>query len=140
MVKLIEDWVQQTRKYPPLEIFAGTTGKQKAEKRISDICEDVYRFNFKEGEVNHVAEMRADFRELEVLAHFGLPLINPDYTYAAIKKFEKSALKAIKALDKMHKKDKLLADYYADWAINPEELETRISRWLLRNLFTESGK
>lgn len=140
MVKLIEDWVQQTRKYPPLEIFAGTTGKQKAEKRISDICEDVYRFNFKEGEVNHVAEMRADFRELEVLANFGLSRINEDYIFVAMKRFEKSALKAIKALDKMHKKDKLLADYYADWSISPDELETRISRWLLRNLFTESGK
>lgn len=140
MVKLIEDWVQQTRKYPPLEIFAGTTGKQKAEKRISDICEELYRFNFKEGENNFLAGMRADFRELEVLSNFGLPLIKQEYTYAAIKKFEKSALSAIKALDKMHKKDKLLSDYYADWKINPEQLESLISRWVLRSIFWESGK
>jgi len=126
MNKIIETWVKNVKTYPPAEIFFEVYGKDKAEKRIKNLCEEVYRFCFPEGEKNPLSDLSQSYRELEVAYILGFEGMKKEYLQKVKDKFLEDAKYAIKALDNLFKKDQLLQKYYANWKLKYSELETEV--------------
>ncbi|AZU98359.1 hypothetical protein SEPL_010 [Salmonella phage SE_PL] len=127
MNELIDNWMKNVKTYPPSEIFYAKYGKEaKAETRIQNICEDLYRFCYPEGEVNVLSELGASYREFEVLCIMGLSEIKPERVLEVSTKFLNCAKVACAALEKMHKKDQLLNEYYKSWKVKYQDISTEV--------------
>ncbi|HBT0444771.1 TPA: hypothetical protein MA058_003427 [Klebsiella pneumoniae] len=127
MNKTIETWIKNVKTYPPAEIFFEKYGKEaKSEKRIQDLCEEVYRFCFPEGEKNPLSDLSQSYRELEVAYILGFEGMKKEYLQKVKDKFLEDAKYAIKALDNLFKKDQLLQKYYVGWKLKYSDLETEV--------------
>lgn len=127
MNKIIETWVENVKTYPPAEIFFEKYGKEaKSEKRVQDLCEELYRFCFPEGEKSILSDLFQAYREFEVAHVLGFKGMKPEYLSKVKDKFLEEAKYTIKALDNLFKKDQLLQKYYADWKLKYSELETEV--------------
>ncbi|EHX8550647.1 hypothetical protein K3335_003641 [Salmonella enterica] len=127
MNQVIDTWMKNVKTYPPSEIFFEKYGKEaKAETRIQAICEDLYRFTYPEGQDNILADLGAAYRELEVFSLIGMADIKPERVQAVSTKFLNCAKVACAALEKMHKKDQLLNEYYKSWKVKYQDISTEV--------------
>lgn len=127
MSEVLKNWIKDVKTYPPSEIFFEKYGKEaKAETRIQTICEDLYRFTYPEGQPNVLAELGASYREFEVCLIIGLEGMKPERVAEVSKKFLACAKVACTELDKMHKKDQLLQEYYKTWKVKYQDISTEV--------------
>lgn len=115
MNKIIAEWIENVLKYPTNEIFFQVYGKEKTEKRLQGICEEVYRFCFPEGKKNALGDLRQSYREFEVAYLQGFEGMKPEYITKVKDAFLSDVRYAITTLDNMFKKDPLLQNYYSQW-------------------------
>lgn len=126
-MKVIKDWVDNVFLYPPSELFAGKYGKDaKAEPRIVQAVETFYRLTVPEGERNLLIELRAAYRDLEVLNNLGLAEIKPEAIKECTDKFLSVSKDVITVLDVMFKKDQILQEYYSKFSIKHNVLKSAI--------------
>jgi|SRR6516165_370627 hypothetical protein len=125
----LKNFVRATALYPPSEICSGTYGKKAAakEKRLIDICEDLYRF-----ENQTIPAMREAFKEFDTMIKIsnGVEIKALAATSIAGKLIFFTD-NAIKALEMMHKKDQALMYYYNDFKITRHYAEGLIREWTL---------
>lgn len=127
MNKLLDNWMKNVKTYPPAEIFFEKCGKEaKAEERIKQMCEDVYRFCFPEGQKNPLGDLGQSYREFEVAYLMGFEGMKKEYLQNVKDKFLEDAKFAIKALDSLFKKDQILQKYYAEWKVKYPDLESEV--------------
>lgn len=135
MNKIIETWIENVKTYPPAEIFFEKYGKEaKSEKRVQDLCEELYRFCFPEGEKSILSDLFQAYREFEVAHVLGFEGMKPEYLSKVKDKFLEEAKYTIKALDNLFKKDQLLQKYYADWKLKYSELEIEVYKMTKEHL------
>lgn len=124
----LQIYINSFTKYPVSELFGNidtpTPKQKKAEKRVSDICEDLYRFS-----VTVLSNVRTAYREIEVIHN----LSTSDYHRVKVNRIAEvsGALAyytdvAVKALETMHKKDPVLQEYYKSFAYKAKELKDEI--------------
>lgn len=127
MNDLISDWMKNIKLYPPSELFFEKYGKDaKAEKRIQEICEDLYRFNYPDNQVNYLGELVQAYREFEVAYKMGFDGMKSSYIIKVKDKFLSTAKDALNAFETMTKKDQLLQAYYKPWKIKYQEIDREI--------------
>lgn len=121
----IETFVKNYSKYPPAEIFAGvvnpTPKQKKAEKRLSDICEDLYKL-----EVQTLGESTQAYREFKVtmnMADKGF-CVRPDHIINVVAVLLVALTKSSRALTECFKKDPLLVQYYSNWKPDMKAIES----------------
>lgn len=128
-------WFENSAKYPVSELFgsiAEPNAKQKkAEKRITEICEELYRFS-----VVKLSDTRAAYRDIEVLNRTG---IDAKYQYACALTGRLAYFLdvAVPALDNMHKQDVLLQQYYKPWAVKAKDLKDELKAYLIEKYSNE---
>lgn len=127
MNKLIVDWVKNVKLYPPSEIFFEKYGKDaKAEKRIQELCEELYRFNYPDNQVNYLGELQQSYRDLEVAYLMGFDGMKPAYIISVKDRFLSSVKDTITALESMHKKDQVLQQYYKPWKVKFQDIQREV--------------
>lgn len=127
MNELIETWMHNVKVYPPAEIFFEKYGKEaKAEERIKQLCEDVYRFCFPEGTKNPLGDLGQSYREFEVAYLMGFDGMKPEYIIKVKDAFLSDAKYAITELEKMFKKDQILQQYYAPWKVKFADINSAV--------------
>lgn len=113
--------------YPPSELCSGTYGKKASskEKRLVEICEDLYRLDNQT-----IPAVREAFREYDVMSNMSYDTpIRMEYASKCAGKFIYLAERAVKALDAMHKKDEALNEYFRDFRLPPKGVEETIRLW-----------
>lgn len=127
MNQLIIDWMRNIKKYPASEIFFEKYGKEaKAEKRIQEVCEELYRFNYPDNQVNYLSDLQQSYRDFEVLVNLGLGSIKPEYIIKTKDSFLEKAKAAITAYEAMCKKDQVLQEYYKPWKTKFQEIQSAV--------------
>lgn len=122
-------WLKQSAKYPVSELFGSidnpNTKQKKAEKRITEICEELYRFS-----VVTLSDVRAAYRDIQVLVNTG---IDAKYQYTAkiVGRVAYFIDVAVPALDAMHKQDQQLQQYYKAWAVKSKDLKDELKSFLI---------
>ena len=132
-MQLINDWVKHMLTYPPSEMFYQKYGPkhEKAEKRIKNICEDLYKFNWTDGKANVLGELKMAHREFDVLSKIHLKAIKPEYVLKAKEDFLLKVKPAIQAFELMIKKDQLLQEYYKEWKISYKDISDYMHKMYL---------
>lgn len=111
----LRTWVTAIKQYPPATIFFEKYGKEaKAEERIKDLCEELYRFMYPDNQKNILGDLGASFRELEVIYMIGLEGMKEEYVQSVKNRFLEDAKIAVQACDTFFKKDQLLQKYYEE--------------------------
>ncbi len=127
MNELITTWMKNVKTYPPAEIFFEKYGKEaKAEERLKDTCEEVYRFCFPEGVKNPLGDLGASYREFEVAYIMGFDSIKPEYIKKVKDKFLEDVKFAITAIEALFKKDQILQQYYAPWKVKFADINSAV--------------
>ena len=127
MNSVISDWIANVKTYPPAEIFYDKYGKAaKAEERIKVLCEDLYKFCFPENEKNHLNELFSSYRDFEVAYKMGFDSINPEYIIKVKDKFLDEVKSTIKVLDSFFKKDQILQEYYMNWKVKFNDINSAV--------------
>lgn len=127
MNELIDSWMKNVKTYPPAEIFFEKYGKEaKAEERIKQMCEEVYRFVFPDGEKNPLGDLGQSYRELEVAYLMGFEGMKPEYIIKVKDAFLADAKFAITALEALFKKDQILQQYYAPWKVKFADINSAV--------------
>lgn len=127
MNELIVTWMKNVKTYPPAEIFFEKYGKEaKAEERLKETCEEVYRFCFPENVKNPLGDLGASYRELEVAYKMGFDGMKPEYIKKVKDKFLEDAKFAITALEALFKKDQILQQYYAPWKVKFADINSTV--------------
>lgn len=123
----IDNFVENYSKYPPAEIFAGiinpSAKQKKAEKRLQDICEDLYKL-----EVQTLSESTQALRELKVtlvLADKGFP-VRSERLIDVVAMLLLNLNKSSRALTECFKKDPLLTQYYSSWKPDMKSIESEL--------------
>jgi hypothetical protein len=125
MNQVLVNWLENIKKYPPSEIFFEKYGKEaKAEKRIQEVCEDLYRFNYPDNQINYLGELQQAYRDFEVLVHLGLDGIKPEYILKTKNALVDKVKAAITAYEAMCKKDQLLQANYQPWKVKFQEIQS----------------
>lgn len=122
MKRVIDDFVNNVMLYPPVELFNGienpTPKQKKAEKRIMDICEGVYRIDFAP-----ILNLRVAYREWDVIMRMG---VNAQIKFSAYDKAAKELIEAINEiyphLESTFKKDQELNAYWKRWVVPRRQL------------------
>lgn len=113
MFEALKEYVENCQVYPPSELFYNKYGKDaKAEKRIQELCESVYRFTFPDGVKSPIGELTSTFRELEVLFVLRFEGMKPERIKDVSDKFLEAVQYAQQELDALAKKDQLLKQYF----------------------------
>jgi len=127
MNELLVTWYKNAKTYPPAEIFFEKYGKEaKAEERLKETCEEVYRFCFPEKIKNPLADLGASYREFEVAYKMGFANIKPEYIQKVKDKLLEDLKYAVNALEALFKKDQLLQQYYQPWKVKFSELNSAV--------------
>lgn len=127
MNELIVTWIKNVKTYPPAEIFFEKYGKEaKAEERIKQICEDVYRFCFPEAQKNPLGDLGQSYREFEVAYIMGFEGMKPEYITKVKDTFLADVKFAITELDAMFKKDQILQQYYSAWKVKFADINSAV--------------
>ena len=101
-------WVENTRIYPPSEMFYQADSKQaKAEKRIVSICEELYVFT-----CTTLSDMRAAYTELSMAVRKGIFGMRPGLFEANCGKTAFSYGNGVKRLENIHKRDPHFSGFY----------------------------
>lgn len=125
MNELLVQWYANAKTYPPAEIFFEKYGKEaKAEERLKETCEEVYRFCFPENVKNPLGDLGASYREFEVAYKMGFSGMKPEYIQKVKDKFVEDLKYAVNALEALFKKDQLLQQYYQQWKVKFSELNS----------------
>lgn len=125
MNEVLDLWMKNVKTYPPSEIFYQKYGKEaKAEERLKETCESVYRFCFPDNAKNNLGDLGASYRELEVTYLMGFDKIKPEYIKKVADKFLEDVKSTITALDELFKKDQLLQQYYTPWKLKYSEINS----------------
>lgn len=123
------NFVRSTSLYPPSELCSGTYGKKAAskEKRLIEICEDLYRLDNQT-----LPAMREAFKDFDSMTNMGRGvMIKTDTAARVAGKLIFFTDRAIKALEVMHKKDPALQCYYSGFKISRQGAEDVIREWTL---------
>lgn len=120
-------------KYPVSELYGHIdtpdSKQKKAEKRISVICEDLYKL-----ECNTLSDVRVAFRELQV----ALNLSDDKFRVRQPRLTEMCGSlgyfidKAYKALEQMHKKDQILNQYWSSLKVSNKEQKDDLKSVLIQ--------
>lgn len=131
----LNTWIESTKIYPPSEMFYQADSKQaKAEKRVVNVCEELYVFTN-----TTLSDMRAAYRELSIAVNLGVSDMRQVYVEEICGKMAFHIDNAVKALDNMHKKDPLLQSYYKAWSCKSKDLKDEVKTLLITS-FPEIDK
>lgn len=126
MNKVIDNWVNNVKLYPPSEIFHNKYGKEaKAEERLKEICEELYFFA-SDSKKNYLSDLYSTYRDLEVLYIFGFDRVKPEYLNKVIENFSLQVKESLVELDKMFKKDNILSNYYSTWKVKYSDIKAEL--------------
>lgn len=109
--------------YPPIQIFGGLVNpspkQKKAEKRITELCEELYAFN------NPVlSDCKTAFFNLKItdnLIKSGTP-VKDEYISEVVGTCLFHFKKVIPLLDELFKKDQQLTEYYKSWKTKYQDI------------------
>lgn len=129
----IENWVEQTRVYPPGHIYAGMPqGKQ--EKQAVQLCEQLYKFNFGDKR-NVLGDLHAAWWTVKafILTYQRGPYLEPraEYVDKIFTEFLEAAKASIDAMDKVFKQHQAVNEYYKEWRMSFQDMKAEA--WLLRS-------
>lgn len=128
-----KDFCLKTQQYPPVALFGHiqnpTTQEKKAEQRITIICEDIYKVDSQ-----ILAGLRASFAGMSLCELFKDNL-KDNYLIESSAKFLANLKYAHKALEVMHKKDSILANYFAEFKLEKSDFDL-IWKYVSDNLKT----
>lgn len=122
-LQLQRTFISNIAKYPPIQLFGGLVNpsakQKKAEKRITELCEDLYAFN------NPVlSDCKTAFFNLQItdnLITSGTP-VKDEYISEVIGTCIFHYKKVIPLLDELFKKDQQLAEYYKEWKVKYQDI------------------
>lgn len=130
----IAEFVKNTTKYPVSELFgsidAPDSKQKKAEKRCTEICEELYRFD-----CTVLSDVRAAYRELTVV----LSISDDKFKIKQVRLEEMTGVlayyidKAVSKLDSMYKKDQLLMQYYKPFQVKSKVLKDELKAMLIQH-------
>lgn len=113
MYKDLKRFVEELKVYPPAEIFFEKYGKEaKAEERIKEQCECLYRFCFPEGKTNYLADLSSSWRDLEALHNIGFEGMKESAIIEAKDKFLDAVKAILPEVDALAKKDQVLRKHF----------------------------
>lgn len=118
-----QSFISNIAAYPPIQIFGGLVNpspkQKKAEKRITELCEDLYAFN------NPVlSDCKTAFFNLKItdnLIKSGTP-VKDEYISEVVGTCLFYYMKVIPLLDELFKKDQLLTSYYKPWKVKYKDI------------------
>ena len=127
MYKDLKRFVEELKVYPPAEIFFEKYGKEaKAEERIKDHCESVYRFCFPDGKTNHLAEFSAAWRDLEVLYIVGFEGMKSSAVTETKDKFLNAVKSLLPEIEALSKKDQLLKQHFESRTLKFQTIKSMV--------------
>lgn len=124
---ILSDFSRKISIYPPSAIFgcneSPSAKTKKAEKRITEICEDLYCFT--PGALSESKASIKDYIVLNTLINLESP-VKQEYVSSICAKVWFTTNIAIKKLVAMCKQDSILNSYYKSLDINPMDIESEI--------------
>ena len=131
MIPEIKEFCNKTNIYPPVILFGGinnpTAQEKKAEQRIINICEDLYKIDNPT-----LRNLRSAYQEANLSELFQKNIKDPYM-------IEKCAILAThlkhthKKLEMMHKKDPILSGYFSDWSLSKTDIDL-VWKYVIDNL------
>ena len=132
-MKNVQQYIQNFTAYPVSVMFGHidtpTPKQKKAEKRVAEICEALYRFD-----CTVLSDVRAAFRELDVL----ISLSDDKFRIKQVRLTRMTGRlayfvdKAVVMLDNMHKKDQQLQQYWQPLSMKAKVLKDEIKSFLIQ--------
>lgn len=129
----ISQFILNFTKYPVSELFGSIDSpdskQKKAEKRITDICEELYRFD-----CTVLSDVRTAYRDFEVaiIMSDGAHEIKQVHMVKVAGALAYYLDKAIVMLDNMHKKDQLLIQYWKLRSAKSKVLKDQLKSFLIQ--------
>ena len=121
LLSKFKDFCLKTQQYPPVVLFGHirnpTNQEKKAEQRIVNICEELYKIDSQV-----LAGLRASFAGVSLCELFKENL-KDKYLIESSAKFLAYLKFAHKALETMHKKDPILVKYFYEFKLNKEDFD-----------------
>lgn len=144
MLNLVNDFVNKSRLYPPIQIFGEqevTKKSKKAEERCVEICEELFRYNKKTPkDVRYLAEMSSAYRDLEVALKMSENFnVKEEYLVKVLVAFMQSAAAAIAQMNMVYKKEQALWTYYQGIQVSQKDIKDSLIKYLLDTFSTEYG-
>lgn len=141
----IKSFLKDCLAYPPQQIFAGkevTAKSKKAEARIVDICEELFRYNKKtEKDIRYLAEFSTAFRDFEVAVKMREKFpVKQEYMAKVMANLAKTADAAINQMNVVYKKDQALWLYYQGFQVKPGALKNSIVQYAIDHFGEGSAK
>lgn len=134
----IIDFVKNVCAYPPSELFGGiqnpTAKEKKAEQRITNICEELYKIDCPV--FNQLREALRDFMILVVFFED----LKPDYFVNKAATLQYHLESVSHSFDKMCNKDPILKEYYSNIKLSKEEIRITIFDYVCTNIKGMSNK
>lgn len=133
MFNKIQQFILNSIKYPVSELYGSIDNpdskQKKAEKRVSQICEELYKL-----ECTTLSDVRSGFRELQV----STDLSDEKFRIKQIRLVQMCGSlayfidKAAMALDNMHKKDQALQQYWKPLAVKAKDMKDELKSYLIQ--------
>lgn len=117
---MISEWVGKVVLYPPSEIYFGAPkSKEKQERKVKEVCEQLYRFNWEGSKTpNPIGAMRETYREMVCINNvFQSSNVPPkvEYMVSLCAKWWVQVKAVEDALMVMHRSHPVLEGYYTPW-------------------------
>ena len=131
MIPEIKEFCNKTSVYPPVILFGGinnpTAQEKKAEQRIINICEDLYKIDNPT-----LRNLRSAYSEANLSKLFRKNIkdsymIEKCATLSVLLKYTHKKLEA------MHKKDPILSNYFSDWSLSKTDIDL-VWKYVVDNL------
>lgn len=135
MFNKIQQFILNSVKYPVSELYGSIDNpdskQKKAEKRVSQICEELYKL-----ECTTLADVRSAFRELQV----AVQISDEKFRIKQVRLVQMCGSlgyyldKASSALDNMHKKDQVLQQYWKPLSVKGKDMKDELKSFMIQYL------
>lgn len=129
----IEQFILNSKKYPVSELYGSIDNpdskQKKAEKRVTQICEELYKL-----ECLTLSDVRSAYREMQV----AVSLSDEKFRIKQVRLVTMTGSlayyidKAVTVLDNMHKKDQALQQYWKPLAVKAKDMKEELKSFLIQ--------
>ena len=132
----VDSFIKSCLAYPPIQIFGEkevTKKSKKAEERIVEICEELFRYNKKTPkDIRYLSEMSAAYRDVQVAIKMSLSYdIKEEYMAKVLAEFVSAITLAIHQMNSVYKKDPVLWNYYQGFAVHQKVIRESVVKYII---------